>query len=60
MTWTIVVVAFSLLMTLLAIAELRQPVTKNALRLFDRLFVVSTFMVAFIYGLTLLAAKIFL
>ena len=60
MTWTLAVVALSLAMTVLAIIELRQPIKANALRLPDRLFVVVTFSIAFIYGLVLLAAKIWL
>ena len=65
MGWTIGIVALSLVMTVLTVAELRQPVktTLNlpALSLGDRvigIFVVVTFTVAFINGFILLAAKI--
>jgi hypothetical protein len=65
MGWTIGIVALSLIMTVLTIAELRQPVKTTlslpALTLGDRVigaFVVVTFSVAFINGLILLAANI--
>ena len=65
MGWTIAIVALSLVMTVLTIAELRQPVKTTlslpALTLGDRvigLFVVVTFSVAFVNGLILLAANI--
>ena len=65
MGWTIGIVALSLVMTVLTIAELRQPVKTTlslpALTLGDRVigaFVVVTFSVAFINGLILLAANI--
>ena len=65
MGWTIGIVALSLVMTVLTIAELRQPVKSTlslpALTLGDRVigaFVVVTFSVAFINGLILLAANI--
>ena len=65
MGWTIGMVALSLVMTVLTIAELRQP-TKATLRLpaltlGDRvigIFAVVTFTVAFVNGLILVAAKI--
>ena len=64
MGWTIGIVALSLVMTVLTIAELRQPVKTTlslpALTLGDRvigIFVVVTFTVAFINGLILLAAN---
>jgi hypothetical protein len=60
MAWIIAVVALSLVITVLAIVELRQPVKVIALGLPDRLFVVAAFTTAFMYGLTLLAAKILL
>jgi len=60
MAWTIAIVALSLVMTILAITELRQSIRTNSLRLPDRLFVAATFTVAFIYGLVLLTAKIWL
>jgi len=60
MTWIIAIVALSLAMTVLAIAELRSPAKASALRLPDRVFVVATSTVAFLYGLTLLAAKIWM
>jgi hypothetical protein len=65
MGWTIGIVALSLVMTVLTIAELRQPVKSTlslpALTVGDRMigiFVVVTFTVAFINGLILLAANI--
>ena len=66
MGWTIGIVALSLVMTVLTIAELRQPTSANTLRvpaltLGDRVigvFVVVTFTVAFVNGLILVAAKI--
>jgi hypothetical protein len=65
MGWTIGMVALSLVMTVLTIAELRQPTKATlslpALTLGDRvigIFVVVTFSVAFVNGLILVAAKI--
>jgi hypothetical protein len=65
MGWTIGIVALSLVMTVLTVAELRQPVKTTlslpALTLGDRvigIFVVVTFAVAFVNGLILVAAKI--
>jgi hypothetical protein len=65
MGWTIGIVALSLVMTVLTVAELRQPAKTTlslpALTLGDRvigIFVVVTFSVAFINGLILLAANI--
>ena len=65
MGWTIGIVALSLLMTVLTIAELRQPAKTTlslpALTRGDRVigvFVVVTFTVAFINGLILVAANI--
>jgi hypothetical protein len=66
MGWIISLVALSLLMTALTIVELRQPIRTSALRIpalsvGDRVgvaFAACTFTVAFIYCLTLLAAKI--
>ena len=65
MGWTIGIVALSLVMTVLTVAELRQPVKTTlslpALTLGDRvigIFVVVTFTVAFINGLIILAANI--
>jgi hypothetical protein len=65
MGWTIGIVALSLVMTVLTVAELRQPVKTTlslpALTLADRvigIFVVVTFAVAFVNGLILVAAKI--
>ena len=66
MEWTIAIVALSLVMTVLTIAELRQPVKTATLSLpgltfGDRVigvFVVVTFAVAFVNGLIILAANI--
>jgi predicted S18 family serine protease len=66
MGWIIAIVALSLVMTVLTIAELRQPVRTNvssvpALNIGDRvigIFVVITFAVALINGLMLVAVKI--
>jgi hypothetical protein len=66
MGWTIGIVALSLVMTVLTIAELRQPVKASTLSVpafgfGDRVigvFVIVTFSVAFVNGLILLAAKI--
>jgi hypothetical protein len=58
MSWIIVIVAVSLIMAVLTIAELRQPVKANVLRMPDQIFAVLTFSAIFIYGLVLLAAKI--
>ena len=64
MGWTIGIVALSLVLTVLTVAELRQPVKTTlslpALTLGDRvigIFVVVTFTVAFVNGLILLAAN---
>jgi hypothetical protein len=58
MSWIIAIVAVSLVMGVLTIAELRQPVKANVLRMPDQIFAVLTFSAIFIYGLVLLAAKI--
>ena len=58
MSWIIAVVAISLVLAVLTIAELRQPVKANVLRMPDQIFAVLTFSAIFIYGLVLLAAKI--
>jgi len=61
MGWIISLVAVSLVMTILTIAELRPPAKMSALG--ERViafFVAVTFAIGFIYGLTLLAAKIWL
>jgi hypothetical protein len=58
MTWIIAIVALALVMTVLAAIELRQPVKANVMSLPDRFFTIATFAVVLIYGLTLLAAKI--
>jgi hypothetical protein len=68
MGWLMSFVVLSLAMAVLTIAALRQSIktsafTLPALNAGDRLisvFVVSTFTVASIYGLTLLAAKVLL
>jgi hypothetical protein len=68
MDWLIFFVAVSLTMTALTTAALRQSIKKSefmlaALITRERLvsiFVVSTFTVASIYGLSLLAAKVLL
>ena len=68
MGWLMSFVVLSLAMAILTIAALRQSIKTHALTLpalnaGDRLislFVVSTFTVASIYGLTLLAAKVLL
>jgi len=68
MGWLMSFVVLSLAMTILTIATLRQSIKTSAFTLSvlnagDRLisvFVVSTFTVAFIYGLTLLATKLLL
>ena len=67
MGWIITIAALSLVMTALIVAELAQPVKANTLRLpalsvGDRViavFVAVTFIVAFVNGLILLAAKMF-
>jgi len=51
-------VALSLVMTILTIAELRQPAKARAFRRLDLIFVAVTFAVSLIYGLMLLAAAI--
>lgn len=66
MGWIIAIVALSLVMTVLTVAELRQPVRTNAstlpvLNVGDRvigIFVVVTFAIALINGLMLVAVKI--
>jgi hypothetical protein len=66
MGWTIGIVALSLVMTVLTIAELRQPVRTSTLSvpapsLGDRVigvFIVITFTVAFVNGLILVAVKV--
>jgi len=66
MGWIIVIVALSLVMTVLVIAGLRQPAKANALSvpaasLGDRVigvFVAVTFTVAFVNGLILLATRV--
>jgi hypothetical protein len=60
MSWIIAVVAVSLTMAVLTIAELWQPVKVNALRMPDQIFAALTFSIIFIYGLVLLASKILL
>jgi len=68
MGWIISFVALSLAMAVLTTVELRQSIKTRALivpavSVGDRVvtaFAVLTFTVAFIYGLTLLAAKILL
>jgi hypothetical protein len=60
MSWTIAIVAISLAMAVLTIAELWQPVKVNALRMPDQIFAAITFSIIFIYGLVLIAAKILL
>lgn len=60
MSWIIVVVAMSLAMAVLTIAELWQPVKVNALRMPDQIFAAITFSIIFVYGLVLLASKILL
>lgn len=66
MGWTIGIVALSLAMTVLTVAELRQPAKTYASNvtapsLADRVigvFVVLTFGIAFLNGLMLLAANV--
>ena len=60
MSWIIAIVAISLAMAVLTIAELWQPVKVNALRMPDQIFAAITFSIIFIYGLVLIAAKILL
>jgi len=55
MIWAAASVALGLLMTVLVIAELRQQPVGNAFKI----FVAVTFTVAFVYGMLLLAAKVF-
>ena len=65
MGWTIAIVALSLVMTVMTIAELRRPVAASTIQLpeltlADRLiglFVLGTFTVAIANGLILVAAK---
>jgi hypothetical protein len=65
MGWTIAIVALSLVMTVMTIAELRRPVSASTvqvpeLTLADRLislFVLGTFTLAIANGLILVAAK---
>lgn len=59
MIWATASVALGLLMTVLVIAELRQPVRQpvgKALKMPDRFFVAATFTVAFLYGMVLLVS----
>jgi hypothetical protein len=66
MAWIIAFVALTLVMTVLALAEFRQPVKAHALKLPDlsvgdrviAAFVVLTFAVAFVSELTLLTVKL--
>ena len=58
MSWIIAIVAVGLVMGVLTIAELRQPIKANVLRMPDQIFAVLTFSAIFVYGLVLLAAKI--
>jgi len=68
MVWLMSFVGFSLAMAVLTIVSLRQSIRTSAFTFLalnsgDRLitvFLISTFTVASIYGLTLLAAKILL
>lgn len=60
MSWIIGVVIVSLVMAVLTIAELRQPIKANVLRMPDQIFAAVTFSIIFIYGLVLVAAKILL
>ena len=68
MGWIISFVALTLVMVVLTVTGLRQPIKTTALTLpavsiGDRVvtaFVVFTFTAAFIYGLTLLAARLLL
>ena len=65
MGWIIAIVALSLVMAVLTIAELRRPVRASAVQLpeltfADRaiaLFVLGTFALAIVNGLVLIAAK---
>jgi hypothetical protein len=65
MGWIIAIVALSLVMTVMTIAELRQPVSASAFQLpeftvADRVitvFVLGTFTLAIANGLMLVAAK---
>src|SRR5262249_60423904 len=58
MAWLLSMVALSLVMTALTVAELRQPAKTTAFARLDLIFVVVTFTVSLIYGLMLLAAAI--
>ena len=58
MAWLLSMVALSLVMTVLTVAELRQPVKASAFGRPDLIFVVVIFAVSLLYGLTLLAAAI--
>jgi len=58
MFWATTSVMLGLFMTVLAIAELRQP-GGNLFRMPDRLFAAATFAIAFIYGMVLLASRVF-
>ena len=60
MSWIIAIVVISLVLAVLTIAELRQPVRANVLRMPDQIFAAITFSIIFIYGLVLAAAKILL
>jgi hypothetical protein len=65
MGWIVAIVALSLVMTVMTIAELRQPVRASTVQLpeltvADRviaLFVVGTFSIATVNGLIMIAAK---
>ena len=57
MVWATASVALGLLMTVLVIAELRQPGV-SAFKMPDRLFVAATFTIAFVYGVVLLASGV--
>jgi hypothetical protein len=65
MGWTIAIVALSLVMTVMAVAELRRPVTASTvqspeLTLADgviTVFVLGSFTLAIVNGLILVAAK---
>ena len=55
MPWLFSMVALSLVMTVLTIAELRQPAKARAFGRPDLIFAVVTFAVSLIYGVILLA-----
>ena len=58
MPWLLSMVALSLVMTVLTIAELRQPAKARAFGRPDLIFAVVTFAVSLIYGVILLATTI--